>query len=66
MWGAVLLLIAVFVAGMVVEAGAVLWVAVLAGLAVFGGDPSDPVSAVLVATHALLTVGLLRSAWRSR
>ena len=64
MWGAVLLLITVFVAGIVVEAGAVLWVAVLTGLAVFGGDPSDPVFAVIVATLALLTIGLLRSAWR--
>lgn len=66
MWGVVLLLLAAFAAGFLAGGGPALWFAILVGLAVYGGDPSDPVGAAIAGALALAAAELVRAQISSR
>lgn len=66
MFGVVLCLLAVFVAGLVLAGGPTLWFALVVGAAVFGGDPSDPSTALFAAVLAFLVATVLREALARR
>jgi hypothetical protein len=66
MWGVALLLLAVFAASFVVEAGPVLWVAIFAGMAAYGRNPADPGAALLSAAVALVVLWLAQAMRRHR
>lgn len=61
MWAVVLSLLAALIAGFLIGGGPVLWLSVLVGLAVFGGDPGDPLDAVLATTIAFVLLSVLRA-----
>lgn len=62
MWAVWLCLLAAFAVGFMVSGGPALWFAALVGLAVFGGDPSEPVAAAIATVLAFLGVGVAREA----
>lgn len=66
MWGVALTLFAAFVAGFLAGGGPTLWFAIVVGLAVYGGDPSDPLGAVIATVLALGAATLLRAELRTR
>ncbi|MGH2986886.1 MAG: hypothetical protein ACRDLO_09390 [Solirubrobacterales bacterium] len=61
MWGVALALFAAFFAGFLAGGGPALWFAILVGLSVLGGDPGDPLGALIAAAIALAAVGLVRA-----
>ncbi|MQA74177.1 MAG: hypothetical protein GEU88_07545 [Solirubrobacterales bacterium] len=61
MWGVVLVLFAAFVSGFLAGGGPALWFALLIGLAVLGGDPGDPLGALVATVAALAAAELARA-----
>lgn len=61
MWGVALALFATFIAGFLVGGGPTLWFALVVGLAVLGGDPSDPISAAIATLLALGAAEVVRA-----
>lgn len=66
MWAAWLSLFAAFALGFMVGGGPALWFAILVGLAVFGGDPSDPVATAIATVLAFLGAGVAREVLAER
>lgn len=53
-------LLAAFVAGLLLAGGAPLWFALLVGLTVFGGEPGDPLAAVIATVAAFFVAIVVR------
>ncbi len=66
MWGVALCLFAAFVAGLLDGGGPTLWLAIVVGLAVFGGDPGDPVSAAVATVLAFVGAEFIRALLSAR
>lgn len=60
MWAVALTLLAALAVGFLAGGGPVLWLAGLVGLAVLGGEPSDPLTALVAAIVAFAGLSLLR------
>lgn len=61
MWGIVLTLLAAVAVGFFARGGPVLWFSALVGLAVLGGDPADPLTALGATTAAFAALSMLRA-----
>jgi hypothetical protein len=60
MWGIALTLLAALAVGFLAGGGPVLWLSLLVGLAVLGGDPGDPLTALVATAGAFAALSLLR------
>lgn len=66
MWGVVLSLLCALVVGFLIGGGPVLWLSLVVGLAVFGGDPGDPLAAVIATATSLAVLGGVRAQFADR
>ena len=66
MWSVVITLLAALAVGFLAGGGPVLWLALLLGLAVLGGDPSDPLTALVAAIVAFAALSVLRACVAAR
>jgi hypothetical protein len=61
MWAVLLSLGAASLAGLLVGGGTTLWLALVVGLAVFGDQPSDPLTALVASAAVLASINVPRA-----